>query len=90
MQVLREAREQNKKAEARIVDLEQNLTEAHGDIKVWHPFCDESQIAKWRLIFAPFFLVSGIYLLLVALKDNQVSGLPRHAVKMSGIDNTSM
>ncbi|XP_022096552.1 coiled-coil domain-containing protein 149-like [Acanthaster planci] len=34
VQVLREAREQNKKAEARIVDLEQNLAEAQGDIKL--------------------------------------------------------
>ncbi len=33
-QVLREARGQNKKAEAKIADLEQKLLEAQGDIKV--------------------------------------------------------
>ncbi|XP_033632756.1 coiled-coil domain-containing protein 149-like [Asterias rubens] len=33
-QVLREAREQNKKAEAKIADLEQKLLEAQGDIKL--------------------------------------------------------
>ncbi|XP_038064491.1 coiled-coil domain-containing protein 149-like [Patiria miniata] len=34
VQVLRESREQNKKAEAKIADLEQNLAEAQGDIKL--------------------------------------------------------
>ena len=34
-QVLREARDQNKKAENKIADLEQKLVEAQGDIKVF-------------------------------------------------------